>query len=262
MDPPRHRLANVLDNVTSSIGLVLQITHFSRSLQVVLRSQLEATVTVTSARLELQSNFFPAQADQSSSSIDTAWLLPLTVHAGSEGALLFTVKPTPATLTASDTVTANGDGTKRLSISVPSKASSVLVLEYTMQGDRRYGAHSTVSGQKPPTPSTFRHSFVLQMPVLEKRLAVGLLPLSGVLTVGRALVLQWRVERLVGGEKRLVNGEGEDGENENAAEELSYEIKAGQEQARVWRSLFSIIPFPVFKTCCQARLHGFLRYKV
>jgi hypothetical protein len=188
-----------------------------------LRSQLEATVTITSASLELQSNFVPVTAGNNGSSIDTSWLLPLTIHCGSEGALLFTVKPA---LAAPET---DAEDAQRLSIAL-SKGSSTLVVEYALHGDRRYGAHSPVSDAKPRSPCIFRHSFELQMPVLEKRLAVGMLPLSDVLSVGRPLVLQWRVERLVGGEERLVTGEGDDENDDRELEELRYEIKAGQEQ--------------------------------
>lgn len=195
-------------------------------MQVTLRSQLEATVTVTSASLELQSNFVPVTADNNGSSIDTSWLLPLTIHSGSEGALLFTVKPVPAMISAPET---DGEDAQRLSFAL-SKGSSTLVVEYALHGDRRYGAHSPMSGAKASSPCVFRHSFELQMPVLEKRLAVGMLPLSDVLSVGRPLVLQWRVERLVGGEERLVTGEGDDENDDIELEELRYEIKTGQEQ--------------------------------
>lgn len=55
-----------------------------------MKSQVEATVTIVSARLALQSGF--AHVDNSDGRPSPIWLLPLTFSPTAEGALVFVIR--------------------------------------------------------------------------------------------------------------------------------------------------------------------------
>lgn len=84
-------------------------------------------------------------------------------------------------------------------------AGSTLVIHYRITGDRTLGAHSpkgcvtkgTDTDSQEDTLLEFRSLLVLQMPILDPLLAVGMLPLSfDNPSVGQQVLLQWRVERI------------------------------------------------------------------
>eukprot|EP00850_Spirogloea_muscicola_P014903 SM000110S18910 [mRNA] locus=s110:194292:201225:- [translate_table: standard] len=231
-------------------------------LQVTLKSLVSTPVTITDARLALQAGFVSAEATAEGRP-DCAWLLPLTISAGSEGALLYSVQP-EATMQMSS---GGGSRERRLPRWLSGDFSaletrSLLRVEFDLGGDRWGGAHTPARGGALDTTtlglpkeapagssghapaSAFYHAFVLQMPTLERKLAVGMLPLPGEeeLCLGRPIVLSWRVQRLKAGRAATSSGGyslAEDGNasrqdgdvaGSDAEEELFYEVKANVEQ--------------------------------
>lgn len=83
---------------------------------------------------------------------------------------------------------------------------SKITVHYKISGNRRIGAHAPVkvgssdATAEDPRTLTFTNTFVLQTPVLEQFVAVGMLPIpSRGPRVGQQVVFQWRIERLKAG---------------------------------------------------------------
>lgn len=92
---------------------------------------------------------------------------------------------------------------------------SQLIVQYKISGERRIGAHAPVRDRDAPVfedqaTLTFTNSFILQMPVLEQLVAIGMLPvpIPGP-RVGQQVIFQWRIERLKEGCIKVKNVEGD-----------------------------------------------------
>lgn len=93
---------------------------------------------------------------------------------------------------------------------------SKITVHYKISGNRRIGAHAPVTvgitapSEEDPRALTFTSTFILQMPVLEQLVAVGMLPLpSRGPRVGQQVVFQWRIERLKEGWIKRKKSEGD-----------------------------------------------------
>ncbi|CAM6039336.1 unnamed protein product [Sphagnum compactum] len=174
-------------------------------LQVTLKSQVEAIVTIVDAKLALQPGF--SHVDDPEGRPSPSLLLPLSLSATREGALLFVVRSDLA---------ARKEGNKLF-------PKSTLNVRYKISGDRRHGAHCL--SHQGSHLLEYSSSFVLEMPVLEQLVAVGMLAiLSKNLRVGQQIIFQWRVERLKEGPRFYVFI----GTWLQDAEELSYELKINE----------------------------------
>ncbi|XP_010278302.1 PREDICTED: trafficking protein particle complex II-specific subunit 130 homolog isoform X2 [Nelumbo nucifera] len=174
-------------------------------LQVILHSQVRATLTIYDAWLDLQPGFIHVgQGDGR----PTSSFFPLVISPSSRAGILFGIR-----LGSGKT----GDEAET------SHADSILNIRYGISGDRTHGAHTPVAAE--PTGSQgdkhdllFRSALVLERPVLDPCLAVGFLPLpSGGLRVGQLISMQWRVERLKDFEENSISHD---------SDEVLYEINA------------------------------------
>ncbi|BBN01122.1 trafficking protein particle complex subunit 10 [Marchantia polymorpha subsp. ruderalis] len=207
-------------------------------LQVTLISELVASITILDARLELQAGFIHVNGSDGRPS--PSWLVPLQLSATSEGALLFVVRSTSPVIKEGSAILSNGpivDTSKALE--------SQLIVQYKISGERRIGAHAPVRDRDAPVfedqaTLTFTNSFILQMPVLEQLVAIGMLPvpIPGP-RVGQQVIFQWRIERLKEGCIKVKNVEGDGNQvaqeslpsssNAEDMEELEYELQASTE---------------------------------
>lgn len=169
-------------------------------LQVILHSQVKATLTVYDAWLDLQDGFvFTGHGGQG----PTSGFFPLVISPTSRAGILFSI--------CLGKTTAEDEAKE-------AQPDSILNIKYGIAGDRTVGAHTSVSGTQ---DLIFRSALVLQRPVLDPYLAVGFLPLpSGGLRVGQLITMKWRVERLKDLEEKQVS------ENED---EVLYEVDANFE---------------------------------
>ncbi|PON70583.1 TRAPP II complex, TRAPPC [Parasponia andersonii] len=157
---------------------------YSISLEVILHSEVKATLTIHDAWLDLQDGFVHAGRGDGR---PTSGFFPLVISPTSKAGILFSI-----CLGKTDAE----DEVKAL------QSESILNIRYGISGDRSVGAHPP-SGTEHYAPEdakqdlVFRSSLVLQRPVLDPCLAVGFLPLpSGGLKVGQLVTMKWRVERL------------------------------------------------------------------
>jgi hypothetical protein len=155
-------------------------------LQVILHSQVKASLTISDAWLDLQDGF--VHAGENNDGRPTFTFFPLVVSPASRAGVLFTI--------CLGTTNAQGEEESKLG-----SRDSILNIRYGISGSRTRGAHTPVSAG--PTNKenlnhlTFRSALVLQRPVLDPCLAVGFLPLpSNGLRVGQLVTIKWRVERL------------------------------------------------------------------
>ncbi|KAJ7527532.1 hypothetical protein O6H91_16G059700 [Diphasiastrum complanatum] len=201
-------------------------------LQVTLVSQLNAAITITDANLDLQDGFVEVKTSEGRA--DPLFLMPIAMSASAESALLFVIRLQNSINIEDQLVSEDHE-----------KLESAVSVHYKIAGNRTCGAHPPIknsvgeakAADKDSNSLIFRSSFVLQMPVLDRLLAVGMLPLlSQFPGVGQQVVLQWRVERLKEG-WALCLQEGV-GDLSSAAlkqppqgedEELQYEVKANPE---------------------------------
>ncbi|XP_031121150.1 trafficking protein particle complex II-specific subunit 130 homolog isoform X2 [Ipomoea triloba] len=152
-------------------------------LQVILQSQVQASLTIHDASLDLQDGF---SHTGSSDGRPISGFFPLTVSPKSRSSILFCI--------CLKNTLEKDEANKQLS-------ESILNIKYGILGDRMVGAHSPVAEERSiPDDTTpelmFRSSLVLQKPVLDPCFAVGFLPLSSGLRVGQLVTMKWRVERL------------------------------------------------------------------
>ncbi|KAI4333711.1 hypothetical protein L6164_018484 [Bauhinia variegata] len=153
-------------------------------LQVILHSEVKATLTIYDARLDLQDGFVHAGRNGGRPSSS---LFPLIVSPTSKAGILFSICL----------------GEANTEEEASTKPESILNIQYGISGDRTIGAHppvmneSTTGADGAIQELIFRSAITLQRPVLDPCLAVGFLPLpSGGLRVGELVTIQWRVERL------------------------------------------------------------------
>lgn len=153
-------------------------------LQVILQSEVKATLTINDAWLDLQDGFVHTTKGDGR---PTSGFFPLVISPHSRAAILFSI--------CLEMLNAE-DEAKAL------RPESILNIKYGISGDRTTGAHPPVAVESPGPEGVrqdliFRSSLILQRPVLDPCLAVGFLPLpSGGLRVGQLVSMEWRIERL------------------------------------------------------------------
>ncbi|GAV91304.1 Foie-gras_1 domain-containing protein [Cephalotus follicularis] len=151
-------------------------------LQVVLHSQVKATLTINDTWLDLQEGFVHTRQEDGR---PTSGFFPLVISPTSRAGILFSI-----------CLGKSEDETRER------QSDSILNIRYEISGNRTIGAHPPVGVESTATEGAkqdliFRSAVVLQRPVLDPCLAVGFLPLpSGGLRVGQLLTMKWRVERL------------------------------------------------------------------
>ncbi|KAH7289351.1 hypothetical protein KP509_31G071500 [Ceratopteris richardii] len=163
-------------------------------LQVTLISQLNASITIEDAELVLQPGFVHVNGE--SGRPFPSSILPLVMAPSSESALLFTAR-----------YEMSGKRSEEYSNSVQCEleVGSTVVIKYQIVGDRALGAHSPLTCLKKDSMQEhplleFKSFLVLQMPISDPFLAVGMLPLPvDNPCVGEQMILQWRVERITEG---------------------------------------------------------------
>ncbi|KAF8409326.1 hypothetical protein HHK36_005400 [Tetracentron sinense] len=176
-------------------------------LQVILHSQVKATLTIYDAWLDLQAGFVHIEEGDGR---PTSSFFPLVISPASRAGILFGIRLGTATA---------GDEAEAL------HPDSVLNIRYGISGDRTIGAHTPVAAESTgyvddKKDLIFRSAVVLQRPVLDPFLAVGFLPLpSGGLRVGQLVSMRWRVERLKDFEENAVSHN----------DEVLYEVNANPE---------------------------------
>ncbi|KAK2993008.1 hypothetical protein RJ640_004520 [Escallonia rubra] len=176
-------------------------------LQVILHSQVKASVTIYDAWLDLQDGF--AHSGECDGRPTSAFF-PLVVSPTSRAAILFSIC-LGTTVTKDDVKAMRSD--------------SILNITYGITGDRALGAHTPVPmepiGPEDAQRLTFKSAIVLQQPVLDPCLALGFLPLPlSDLRVGQLVTMKWRVERLKYFEENAVLGNND---------EILYEVDANTE---------------------------------
>ncbi|KAL3849615.1 hypothetical protein ACJIZ3_011497 [Penstemon smallii] len=178
-------------------------------LQVILHSQVKASLIIYDAWLDLQDGFaHTGKGDGRPASR----FFPLFVSPKSRAGILFSIclADTPG----------RGEA-KEL------HPDSILNIRYKISGSRSLGAHSPVAEELKGIDGedatlTFRSALVLQRPVLDPCLAVGFLSLpSSGLRVGQLVTMEWRVERLKDFEDIAAS--------ENHHDEVLYEVNVNSE---------------------------------
>ncbi|KAJ1265685.1 hypothetical protein BS78_08G094400 [Paspalum vaginatum] len=157
-------------------------------LQVILSSEVKATLHVKDVRLDLQSGFEHLGKGDGRPASN---LFPLVIAPSSRAGILFIIRLS---------------GTK--DVDEEENTDSMLNIKYGISGDRTTGAHSPV----PVNPGeseelSFKIALRLKRPVLDPCLAVGFLPFStDCLRVGQLVNMKWRVERLKTPEDASISG--------------------------------------------------------
>ncbi|KAK1324404.1 hypothetical protein QJS10_CPA01g02318 [Acorus calamus] len=168
-------------------------------LQVILHSQVKASISIYDAWLDLQAGFVHMGIGDGR---PTSNVFPLVISPSSKAGILFSIRL--ENLYIEDATV---------------EPSSILNIKYQIFGDRTIGAHSPMAlGDEQPEELLFKSTIVIQRPVLDPCLAVGFLPFpSGGLRVGQLVSMQWRVERLKENSSSFDN------------DELLYEVDANPE---------------------------------
>ncbi|XP_076903385.1 trafficking protein particle complex II-specific subunit 130 homolog isoform X1 [Bidens hawaiensis] len=156
-------------------------------LQVILQSQVKATLTIHDVSLDLQDGFSHAGRGDGR---PTSGMFPLVVPPTSKSGILFGISLEATTNEGNedDEVVVHRD--------------TIINIKYEISGDRYHGSHTPLSlkpegPEKDDTFLTFKSGLTLQRPVPEPLLAVAFLPLpSNGLTVGQVVTFKWRVESL------------------------------------------------------------------
>ncbi|KAI5076400.1 hypothetical protein GOP47_0008465 [Adiantum capillus-veneris] len=195
-------------------------------LQVTLISQLNASITIVNAQLLLQPGF--AHTKGANGLPFPSSILPLVMAPSSESALLFTAR-----LETTNKNTENDN-----SMQGKLETGSTVVINYQIIGDRTLGAHSPATchnkasdvDREEDTLLEFRSLLVLQMPISDPLIAVGMLPLSSdTPSVGEQILLQWRVERIKEGTCTSSHKVSDD-EKRDDVERLFYEVEVDRDQ--------------------------------
>lgn len=153
-------------------------------LQVIIHSEVQATLTVYDAWLDLQDGFVHTGNDDGR---PLSGYFPLVISPSSRAGILFSIRLGKTNYEDEDAVTS---------------PESILNIRYGISGDRTLGAHPPVAIELTGTEDAkqdllFKSALVLQRPVLDPCLAVGFLPLpSDGLRVGQLITMKWRIERL------------------------------------------------------------------
>ncbi|XP_004487746.1 trafficking protein particle complex II-specific subunit 130 homolog [Cicer arietinum] len=151
-------------------------------LQVILHSEVKATLTIYDAWLDLQDGF--VHSGQTEGRPNSSFF-PLIISPTSKAGILFSI------------FLDNTDAEE-----AKKQPESILNIKYGVSGDRTIGAHPPFINESMEVEGArqeliFKSAIILQRPVLDPSLAVGFLPLpSDGLRVGQLVKMQWRVERL------------------------------------------------------------------
>ncbi|XP_015896085.1 trafficking protein particle complex II-specific subunit 130 homolog isoform X1 [Ziziphus jujuba] len=177
-------------------------------LQVILHSEVKATLTIYDAWLDLQDGFVhTGQGDGR----PTSGFFPLVISPASRAGILFSI--------CLGKTNAEGEA-KAL------QSDSILNIRYGISGNRTIGAHPPVAAKHSEPEGAnqdllFRSTLVLQRPVLDPCMSVGFLPLSSDgLRVGQLVTMKWRVERLKDFEENNIS---------QRNDEVLYEVNANTE---------------------------------
>ncbi|GFP78584.1 trafficking protein particle complex ii-specific subunit 130 homolog [Phtheirospermum japonicum] len=179
-------------------------------LQVILQSQVKASVAIYDAWLDLQDGFSHAGKGDGR---PASSFFPLIVSSKSRAGILFSIR-------LADSPSKDEEASELDLV-------SILNIKYTISGSRSLGAHTPMYDE--PTGDdndkaehlTFRSEIVLQRPVLDPGLAVGFLPLSSSgLRVGQLVTMNWRVERLKALDEKVAS---------DNLDEVLYEVNVNSE---------------------------------
>ncbi|KAI5640610.1 hypothetical protein M9H77_00222 [Catharanthus roseus] len=173
-------------------------------LQVIVHSQVKASLTIYDAWLDLQDGFSHTGKGDGR---PVSAFFPLTISPKSRAAILFSIF------------------LENTLVEEASSTDSIVNIRYGISGSRSNGAHAPTANEPKPNGAAklldFRSALVLQRPVLDPCLAVGFLPLpSNGLRVGQLVTMKWRIERL----KDLVQNADSD-----INDEVLYEVNASSE---------------------------------
>ncbi|CAN6198343.1 unnamed protein product [Urochloa humidicola] len=158
-------------------------------LQVILCSEVKATLHVKDVQLDLQSGFEHLGKGDGR---PTSSLFPLVIAPSSRAGILFIIR-----------LSCTKD------LDEIENADSMLNIKYGISGDRTTGAHCPVPVQSGDSEELlFKIALRLKRPVLDPCLAVGFLPFStDCLRVGQLVNMRWRVERLKTPEDASMSGD-------------------------------------------------------
>ncbi|KAI0524933.1 hypothetical protein KFK09_004323 [Dendrobium nobile] len=173
-------------------------------LQVIIYSQVKASMKLCDAWLDLQPGFVHVGKGDGR---PTSSFFPFVVSPSSRAAILFVICVGNISRTDETEVV---------------KTDSILNIKYGIEGDRAVGAHIPVN-IKPEGKDEllFKIALPLQRPVLDPCLAVGFLPFTfDCLRVGQLVDMKWRLERLK---------DPEEIQSFLSKDELLYEIDANPE---------------------------------
>ncbi|CAK9160210.1 unnamed protein product [Ilex paraguariensis] len=178
-------------------------------LQVILHSQVKASLTIYDAWLDLQAGFVHARQGDGR---PISSFFPIVVSPTSRAGILFSIC-LGATIVEDEAKSMPPD--------------SILHIRYGITGDRTHGAHMPTLVEEPSGPEDtpkhliFSSAIVLQRPVLDPCLAVGFLPLPSTgLRVGQLVTMNWRLERLKDFEENTAS---------ESKDEVLYEVNANSE---------------------------------
>ncbi|PHT43769.1 Trafficking protein particle complex II-specific subunit -like protein [Capsicum baccatum] len=154
-------------------------------LQVILQSQVQATLTIYDSWLDLQEGFAHTRNGDKK---PISGFFPLVISPKSRAGILFSVCLASAPI-------------KEVGAEIQCPE-SILNIRFGILGNRAAGAHDPNAGEPSGLDGStqnliFKSSLLLQRPVLDPCFAVGFLPLSSTdLLVGQLVSMRWRVERL------------------------------------------------------------------
>ncbi|XP_060190258.1 trafficking protein particle complex II-specific subunit 130 homolog isoform X1 [Lycium barbarum] len=158
-------------------------------LQVILQSQVQATLTIHDSWLDLQEGFAHTRNGDKK---PISGFFPLVISPKSRAGILFSI--------------CLGSAPVKGEAEIPCPE-SILNIRFGILGNRAAGAHDP-NAEEPSGPDgstqslIFKSSLLLQRPVLDPCFAVGFLPLSSTdLQVGQLVSMRWRVERLKSSEE-------------------------------------------------------------
>ncbi|GAY59281.1 hypothetical protein CUMW_193330 [Citrus unshiu] len=212
---------------------------------VILHSQVNASLTIYDAWLDLQDGFVHTRQGDGR---PTSGFFPLVISSSSKAGILFSIclgKTTPE---------AEVEAVRR---------DSLLNIQYGISGKRTIGAHPPVTAEATGAEDAregliFRSALVLQRPVLDPTLAIGFLALpSDGLRVGQLVSMKWRVERLK---------DFEENEASQRNDEVLYEVNANADNWMIAGRKRGYVSLPtkqgsriVISILCVPLLAGYVR---
>lgn len=214
-------------------------------LQVILHSQVNASLTIYDAWLDLQDGFVHTRQGDGR---PTSGFFPLVISSRSKAGILFSI------CLGKTTAEAEVEAVRR---------DSLLNIRYGISGKRTIGAHPPVTAEATGAEDAregliFRSALVLQRPVLDPTLAIGFLALpSDGLRVGQLVSMKWRVESLK---------DFEENEASQHNDEVLYEVNANADNWMIAGRKRGYVSLPtkqgsriVISIFCVPLLAGYVR---